>query len=256
MNSRSDTQNTLKRVVTPLERVLTRFEVAAVEFIRWLWLALVACLAVGLLILAGIPGSATLALAQKEPPAMPMPDRLAPPPMPANPAQADYGAQVYWLVCMACHGDRGQGLTDEWRSAWAPGDQNCWQSKCHASNHPPQGFELPRYAPRIIGEGTLVRFETAAGLYEYLRTQMPWHAPGSLQDDEYWQLTAFLLRANGVLPGQATLGPERAAQVHLRGVPARPSSHLPADFGLHLGRAGVLAGVLLVLVILLLRRRT
>jgi len=44
----------------------------------------------------------------------PTPDRLAPPPTVASPAQADVGAQVYWLNCQPCHGDRGQGLTDEW----------------------------------------------------------------------------------------------------------------------------------------------
>jgi len=50
------------------------------------------------------------------PPAMPtVQDRLAAPPTVYPPTQADQGAQVYWFVCMVCHGDRGQGLTDEWR---------------------------------------------------------------------------------------------------------------------------------------------
>lgn len=214
----------------------------------------IAGLVIGFLILAGISASHSPVLAQKEPSAMPsMPDRLAPPPMPANPTQADYGARVYWLVCMACHGDEGQGLTDEWRSAWGPEHQNCWQSKCHAANHPPHGFELPRSAPRIMGDGALARFDTAAGVYEFLHTQMPWQAPGSLQDDEYWQLTAFLLRANGVAPAQTARSPERVAQIHLPDAQAQPAASLPADFGLHLGRAGILAGGLLALVILLQR---
>ena len=60
--------------------------------------------------------------------------------LPAGASQLEYGAEVYRLVCQDCHGNRGQGLTDEWRATWAPADQNCWQSKCHAANHPPEGF--------------------------------------------------------------------------------------------------------------------
>jgi len=40
-------------------------------------------------------------------------DRLATPVMPPSPQPADYGRQVYYLNCMPCHGDVGQGLTDE-----------------------------------------------------------------------------------------------------------------------------------------------
>ncbi len=49
--------------------------------------------------------------------------------LPASATQLQYGAEVYRLVCSACHGDHGQGLTDAWRATWAPSDQNCWQSK-------------------------------------------------------------------------------------------------------------------------------
>src|SRR5215467_8930723 len=45
-------------------------------------------------------------------------DRLAEPTLPAQPSQADYGSQVYWLNCSPCHGDRGQGLTDEFRQQY------------------------------------------------------------------------------------------------------------------------------------------
>jgi hypothetical protein len=55
-------------------------------------------------------------------------DRLAPRPLPDDPAPADYGEQDCYQICMACHGDQGQGLTDEWREAW-DGDSYCWESK-------------------------------------------------------------------------------------------------------------------------------
>ena len=126
-------------------------------------------------------------------------DWTATPILPDDPTQADLGAFEYWLVCMSCHGERGQGLTDEWREQWGPEEQNCWQSKCHASNYPPEGFEIPRYAPVLISENALQRFHTALELHDYLAETMPWWAPGSLTDEVYWQLTAFLLRENGVV---------------------------------------------------------
>src|SRR5512146_1226620 len=51
--------------------------------------------------------------------------------LPPEATQVQYGAEVYRLVCQDCHGNRGQGLTGEWRATWAPRDQNCWQAKCH-----------------------------------------------------------------------------------------------------------------------------
>jgi mono/diheme cytochrome c family protein len=154
-------------------------------------------------------------------------DRLAPPPMSDPPTQVEQGHHVYWLTCMVCHGDRGQGLTDEWRGALDPADRNCWQSRCHAPNHPPGGFEFPHFVPAIIGPGRLARHETAARLYEFLRTRMPWQAPGLLSDDEYWQLTAFLVDANGVPLDGINLGPDNAARIRLG--PASPQ-HQPTIF--------------------------
>ena len=149
---------------------------------------------------------------------MPTPtiDRLAEPTLPVNPGQADLGAVDYWLVCMVCHGDRGQGLTEEWRAVTGPEEMNCWQSKCHASNHPPEGFVLPRYAPQVIGTGSLARFNTAADLHRYISEKMPWQAPGALDDERYWRLTAFLIRANNLKLGTEPLSPDNAHQVILR----------------------------------------
>ena len=176
-------------------------------------------LSLGLMLALVLVSNAGIARAQgggggKERPGggtMSIPDRLAPPFMPEHPTQADLGAHTYYLYCMACHGDRGQGLTTEWRSAWSVGDQNCWQSKCHAANHPPEGFRLPTTVPPVIGKGILDRYQTAGNLHIYISTRMPWHMPGSLKDDQYWQLTAFLARANDLLPGDVSLTPANAA---------------------------------------------
>ena len=143
-------------------------------------------------------------------------DRLAPPPTVYPPTQADQGAQVYYQVCMACHGDRGQGLSDEWRGVLDPADQNCWQSRCHASNYPPGGFVFPKIVPAVVSPGMVARFETALDLHDFLRARMPYQAPGSLDEEEYWQLTAFLLRANGIDPGPPPLDSQRASLILLR----------------------------------------
>lgn len=146
------------------------------------------------------------------------PERLIAPPLPENPTQLDCGAYQFAQVCMACHGDKGQGLTDEWRAAWGVEEMNCWQSKCHASNHPPEGFEFPMFAPRIIGEGALSRFQTAADLHNFISTKMPWHAPGSLDDKIYWQLVTFLATSNGAEVNDY-LTAENAQTVRLRPLP-------------------------------------
>lgn len=157
----------------------------------------------------------------------PATDRLAPPTMPANPTQADEGAQVYYLNCMSCHGDRGQGLTDEWRAVYPEEDQNCWQSKCHGPNHPPDGFELVRFVPPVFGEGLLARFQNAAGLQRFIGTRMPWQKPGSLTEDEYWQVTAFLARVNGLYSGSEPLGPQNAVGVSLAATGSQATEDLP-----------------------------
>jgi mono/diheme cytochrome c family protein len=141
--------------------------------------------------------------------------RVLVPPLPASATQADRGAQVYMLVCSACHGSNGQGLTDAWRATWAPEDQNCWQTKCHAASHPPDGFELPRYVPPAVGPAVTARFGTALDLYEYVRTTMPWHEPGSLLDDQYWDTTAFLLRMMGTDQGPVNIDRQNAGQIEL-----------------------------------------
>jgi cytochrome c5 len=144
-----------------------------------------------------IASTATVESRMPPPATTPKASWLILPTMPESASPADVGAEIYRLVCRDCHGDKGQGLTDEWRATWNPDDQNCWQSKCHASNHPVNGFELPRYVPAIIGPSTLLRFQDVADLQAYIKVNMPWHAPGSLTDQEYWQLTAFLVRENG-----------------------------------------------------------
>jgi hypothetical protein len=44
---------------------------------------------------------------------------------------------------------------------------------------------------------------------------MPWWKPGYLKPEEYWQLTAFLLKANGIDPGIIPLDQKNAGQIKI-----------------------------------------
>jgi len=145
--------------------------------------------------------------------------RLAPPAVPPDASQADFGAHAYYQICMACHGDRGQGLTDEWRSAYGD-DSNCWRSRCHAANHPVEGFALPRASPALLGAGTLLSYANAFDLYARILETMPWWNPESLTQEQAWGITAYLMRDRNELPAGLVLDAGRAPVVRLHQAPA------------------------------------
>jgi quinol-cytochrome oxidoreductase complex cytochrome b subunit len=132
-------------------------------------------------------------------------------------SQLESGSLKYWGVCMACHGDRGQGLTDEWRDAYGE-DRNCWQAGCHAAHHPPQGFAIPKDKPipGVAGIGKLARFNNAQELHDYILPAMPWWNPGSLNDEEAWQLTAYILKMHKVMPENVVLSPMTGSAIPVR----------------------------------------
>ena len=143
------------------------------------------------------------------------PDRLAEPTLPAVPSQADHGAQVYWLSCMPCHGDIGQGLTDEFRATYPPEEEYCWESGCHGANPYESGFTLPKKIPAVIGDTTLAKFTDAAQLHAYVRATMPFWKPGSLTEEDSWRVTAFLLRQNDLWNASMELNASNAADIKI-----------------------------------------
>ena len=147
--------------------------------------------------------------------ATPTPDRLAEPTLPAAPSQADHGAQVYWLSCLPCHGDKGQGLTDEFRTTYPPEEQYCWNRGCHGEVPYEQGFTIPKKIPAVIGGTTLAKFSDAAQLNAYIRVAMPFWKPGSLTEEDAWRVTAFILRQNNLWDDQTELNASNAATVKI-----------------------------------------
>ena len=90
----------------------------------------------------------------------------------ASAAAASYGQfaaagkTLFTGHCAKCHGDNGQGVT----------------------------------APAIIGAGSnLAKYNTARGLLNFIEVAMPFDAPGSLSQQDYLNLMAFLLVQNNYL---------------------------------------------------------
>jgi mono/diheme cytochrome c family protein len=177
-------------------------------------------------------GSVTTVTAQDQgtpaaPQATPTIDRLAAPPTVAAPTQADEGAQLYWLWCQPCHGDRGQGLTDEWRAQYPKEDQYCWNNGCHGNLPYENGFTLPKHVPALIGDSSLLRFQTMAELSTYVDERMPFEYPGALNDEERLAVVAYLARAHDKWDG-TTLTADNIDQFRWQPLPTATPVEPPA----------------------------
>ena len=153
----------------------------------------VAAVAILLLSLISI-ASLGLSPAQAQAIATPTYDPFGEPPLPQNPTQLENGQHLYWRHCMPCHGDAGQGLTDDFRILWED-HQNCWGSGCHAGHATDEGFPIPTIVPALAGVNIPTRY-TPDSLFDYLRATHPPQDPGLLSDDDYRALVAFLYHLN------------------------------------------------------------
>ncbi len=181
---------------------------AAIGLLGFAWLAALPVRADGEPTPTPTPARATLGMSD--------PTTWLEPPPPGN-SQAERGAFTYWMRCMVCHGDKGQGLA-VFRAQYPPQDQNCSQPKCHGGPRPGAGFSFPD-APPIEGPGTLARFKTASDLYGFISTRMPYQVPGTMTSEEYWDLTAYLLKQHNALPASLLLNPANAGTVLVNPAP-------------------------------------
>jgi mono/diheme cytochrome c family protein len=100
-----------------------------------------------------------------------------------NASQIQAGSQVFAQVCASCHGANGEG----------------------------------KIGPRLIGGPTTFQsWADAQELYGTVKAEMPLNAPGSLTDQQYWNVVAFLLDKDGLNPRGVVLGPDTASQIKLR----------------------------------------
>ena len=95
------------------------------------------------------------------------------------------------------YGDHGQGLTEEWRMTWVEDHRDCWNRGCHAGRAGDEGFPIATIVPAVAGvPGALADYASPSILHQYLKKTHPPQRPGSLPEEDYWALTAFLLDKN------------------------------------------------------------
>lgn len=123
-------------------------------------------------------------------------DPLDEPPLPEDPTEYELGRNLYWHWCMTCHGDRGQGLTDEFRSIWEEDHQNCWGRGCHAGHPGDVGFPIPTVVPGLVSGSQLAQFGSMHELSEFLKATHPPQSPGILKDEEYHAIALFVFAIN------------------------------------------------------------
>jgi len=99
--------------------------------------------------------------------------------------QAGRGEQLYQQYCMSCHGGSLQGNP----------------------------------AAPLVGTAFLSRWadgqHTLDDLLYIMRTQMPYNAPASLTRQQYADVLAYVLKANGYPAGEAELVPSAAVLKHI-----------------------------------------
>lgn len=91
-------------------------------------------------------------------------------------AQAERGAKLYADNCASCHGDKGEGS----------GGGPAIVGKDALPTDPPKG-----------AKSRAMKFNNANDVFKYIKDKMPDDNPGGLKDDEYWDVLAFDLKANG-----------------------------------------------------------
>lgn len=100
--------------------------------------------------------------------------------------QVERGRSVYGRDCARCHGPVGG-----------------------------TGQTAPALVSREMAQ-KLTTFQTAMALFTFLRFAMPQDKPGSLSEEDYWAVLAFILAHNGLLTASVSLGPETADSLLLR----------------------------------------
>lgn len=112
-----------------------------------------------------------------------MPDGTGLPAGSGTPAE---GARIFSARCAGCHGRTGkEGPNDVLVGA------------------PERGFPFSQRPELAHSIGNYWPYATT--VFDYVRRAMPPDAPGSLSDSDVYNLTAFLLHANGLVPADAVI---------------------------------------------------
>ncbi|HET7458987.1 MAG TPA: c-type cytochrome [Gemmatimonadaceae bacterium] len=117
------------------------------------------------------------------------------------------GAEIFARKCASCHGPRGEGMGPYPRLV---------------GREPRDGFPFGQDLKYVKTIGNYWPYATT--VYDYVHRAMPLTAPGSLQPDEVYSLTAFLLAENEIIGRDAVMDANTLPRVRM---PAR--SHFVVD---------------------------
>ena len=114
------------------------------------------------------------------------------------------------------------------------------------------GLRSPKWFPRWLDQAHLQSFPLPPTCTGLSHASMPFQKPNSLSDDDYYKITAFLLRQNGLIDTQTEVNESNVAQIvvsRATPVPTPQQSNVQGGGGA-LGWI-ILVGSLVALIILL-----
>ena len=122
--------------------------------------------------------------------------------LPAGSGTVDEGEALYVAQCAVCHGKTG---------VEGPNDRLVVHS---ADESFPDARDVDSWRHRTIGN----YWPYATTLFDYIRRSMPMNMPGSLEANEVYALTAYLLHLNHIVAAGARLDATTLAHIEM---PAR-----------------------------------
>jgi cytochrome c len=111
------------------------------------------------------------------------------------------GLSMVAAAWLGCGGDA------ENNAAQIAAGQALYTQRC-AYCHEVDGAIGPRITPRILRY-----YKTARSLYNYVQLAMPYDAPATLTEQEYWDIVAYMLSTESLLPSDVRLSAETADEV-------------------------------------------
>ncbi len=133
--------------------------------------------------------------------------------------KAGQGGELFDRECAACHGRRGEGLTNApsvmggGALAEYPRDKSLSSNPAMSNNAQQQAGDTTRPP----GAPSRDPFRTAQDVFNYVSTKMPLpkSRAGTLKPDEYWAITNFMLIAHGSAVPEGGINAGNAGNVHI-----------------------------------------
>ena len=116
---------------------------------------------------------------------------------PAGSGTAEQGRELYVEKCETCHGQGGEGRTFDRL----------------VGREPREGFPFGNEPSLVRTIGNYWPFATT--LYDYTFRAMPFDDPGTLEPNEVYSLTAYLLYLNDIIADDAVMNADTLPQVEM-----------------------------------------